>query len=153
MLKVIVLSIALLFVFGCTTAQPQPTLTKLLPTDTSVPPTPTPMHPAELVLLAYAEAITNHEYEKAKSYLSEDFSGLNPLGVIDGDDAIDEWVDFSEELDDSYEFGDFRINEGEVSFRWLIDNRYAKMMCKGYSRIEEEKIVYLEMTACEDVVE
>lgn len=160
----ILLTIVLILLTACTISQPAPTSTPLPPTellpptDTSVPPTQTPNPYAEEVLLAFAEAINNQEYEKAKSFFSEDFN-MKTEYSLPNYEGIQSWLDEAEMHTDFYRFSDFVINADSVEFEWFFKSavdrkmtfREGKEMCEGLATMKEDKIVYLQLTDCETI--
>ena len=156
MRKACLILIVVLLIAACATSQPEPTSTPLPPTEppppteTSVPPTKGPNPHAEAVLLAFAEAVSDREYENAKEYFSEDVKMKDPFTSYEGMSGLDSWLDVSEAYDDFYKLSEFVVIGDDVEFKWFANSRTRdeKMMCKGFATMSEDKIVYLQMTEC-----
>jgi len=156
MKKVPFLLLGLMLVVGCTTAQPEPTSTPLPPTkpppptDTSVPPTQALNPYAEEVLLAFADVVNNQEYEEAKTFFSEDITFKTDYFTYEAS-GIQGWLDEAKQYEDFYKFSEFVIEGDSVEFKWFFRTSDSKEMCDGIATMEEDKILYLEITACKDI--
>lgn len=104
---------------------------------------------AEEVLLAFAEAINNQDFESARTYFSPDadvrFDGATwPVEGVDG------WMEWASTWSPNYEFGDFVITGDEVEFQWLFEEMLIdELNCIGNATMEGDKIAFLRMTSCD----
>ncbi|MFA9402479.1 MAG: nuclear transport factor 2 family protein [Anaerolineales bacterium] len=153
---ILFIMIVLLFFLACTTSQPAPISTPLPPTEpppptaTSVPPTQAPNPHAEEVLLASAEAFNNREYEKVKTFFSENVTIIDDFNITEGLEELESLFEVAEQFED-FELSEFVTNGNSVEFKWFFKNENHTWMCDGYATMEEDKIIYLEMTACEAI--
>jgi hypothetical protein len=169
MKNLVTLLVALLLVTACTTTQPAPTSTPLPPTeppptepppptDTPIPPTNTEVPPSlmpnpfvEEVLFAYVAVINEKDWEKAKTFLSEDHSLPSYIGDGGGGEpySLLTWIQFPENAHNLYEVSDFVVNGNEVEFKWWKISEDGKEPCKGVVTMEEDKIAFLQISLCD----
>jgi hypothetical protein len=155
-MKYILFIMIVLFFLACTTLQPALISTPLPPTEpppptaTSVPPTQAPNPHAEEVLLASAEAFNNREYEKVKTFFSENVTIIDDFNITEGLEELESLFEVAEQFED-FELSEFVTNGNSVEFKWFFKNENHTWMCDGYATMEEDKIIYLEMTACEAI--
>jgi hypothetical protein len=110
------------------------------------PPEPNPH--AEEVLLAFAEAINNQDYETARTFVTPDATARVEGSTTPKTD-MEYWISGAEFKSEYYEFSDFVITGNNVEFRWFYKVMGIEENCVGNATLKGEKIDSLLLTCSE----